>query len=218
MLVVGHYYAHSRTKPQDWGSHRQVSIHTLSTFISVLILPHRATRIQLLKCEGEYPSRQRCAIASLNCYSYSKWNIRQSRMSLGQSTMSSTISPPSRALLLIITGDNNERRNFMLCSSGSERLFTTYYEKSFWSQLIIQLGLAESAVHHVVVALSSLHWRFMSSSQHDYAWSASSNDYEFLQYNKAVPDLIKYISKEDHSQDMCFDMLRESLRVQENTS
>lgn len=173
MLVVGHYYARSSTKLQNWVSHLQVSIHILSTFISVLILPHRATRIQLVKCDVENPSCQRCTIACRKCDSYFKWSIRQSRMSSGQSTMSSTISPASRVLLPIIPGDDNKRRHFMLCSSGSGPLFTTYYETSFWNQLILQLSQAESAVHHAVVALASLHWRFMSSSQHDIAWNAS---------------------------------------------
>ena len=209
----------SSTKLQNWVSYLQVSIHILSTFISVLILPHRATRIQLVKCDVETPSCQWCTIACRKCDSYFEWNIRQSRMSSGQSTMSSTISPASRVLLPIIPSDDNVRRHFMLCSSGSGPLFTTYYETSFWIQLILQLSQAESAVHHAVVALESLHWRFMSSSQHDIAWNDSLNDYGLLQYNKAVADLIKYISKEgDNSQDIYFDMLRGSLRVQENTS
>lgn len=132
--------------------------------------------------------------------------------------MSSTISTASRMLLPIIPGDDNERRHFILFSSESEPLFTTYFETSFWNQLILQLSQAEPAVHHAVVALASLHRRLMGSSQHGIECDASTDDYGLLQYNKAVASLIKYIAKEgDDSLDIVlvccilfiyFDMLR----------
>lgn len=118
----------------------------------------------------------------------------------------------------IIPGDDNERNHFMLFGSECKPLFATYYESRFWSQLILQLGQAEPAVHHAVVALASLHRRFMDSSQHDMKCSASPYDYGLLQYNKAIASLIKYIAKEgDNSRDIVlvccilfiyFDMLR----------
>lgn len=90
----------------------------------------------------------------------------------------------------MLPGDEEERRYFSFFRSRTAPGFAAYYDEYFWDRYILQIGHAEPAVHHAVVALASLHEAFSGNT----GYKPGGDQYGLKQYNKSLAGLNTYMS------------------------
>jgi hypothetical protein len=76
-----------------------------------------------------------------------------------------------------------ENRSFLYFQTNTLPKWTEFFDSDLWSQKIMQLSHVEPAIKHGILALSTMHERFESSSP---VFTSDSNDFAFVQYMQAV--------------------------------
>ena len=90
----------------------------------------------------------------------------------------------------MVPGDKEERRYLEYFRGKTAPKFAGDYDPGFWDHLLLQIGHAEPAVRHAIVALASLHEVY--SVHHRY--KPGGDQYSLKQYNKSLAGLNRYIS------------------------
>jgi hypothetical protein len=86
---------------------------------------------------------------------------------------------PSRS----VSPEANENRSFYYFQTYTLPKWTEFFDSDLWSQKILQLSHTEPAIKHGILALSTMHERFVKESP---VFSARTNDFAFVQYMQAV--------------------------------
>ncbi|KAF2191044.1 hypothetical protein K469DRAFT_720016 [Zopfia rhizophila CBS 207.26] len=150
-------------------------------------------RIRRVKCDETKPECLRCTKTGRKCEGY-----KHVTPSPGQSPSAAasyrnpsflvvpqTPSPtsvtrnPSRS----ISPDSAENRSFFYFRTHTLPKWTEFFDSDLWSQKILQLSHSEPAIKHGILALSTMHERFESTTP---IFSAKTNDFAFVQYMQAV--------------------------------
>ncbi|KAH7139380.1 hypothetical protein B0J11DRAFT_516671 [Dendryphion nanum] len=158
-------------------------------------------RIRRVKCDETKPECNRCTKTGRTCAGYK--HAAKSRdqspaaaasfrnpsfLVVPQKASPSTIPRnPSRS----ISPEASENRSFFYFQTHTLPKWTEFFDSELWSQKILQLSHTEPAIKHGILALSTLHERFESTTP---IFTASSKDFAFVQYSQAVThsnDLLK---------------------------
>lgn len=86
---------------------------------------------------------------------------------------------PSRS----VSPEAAENRSFFYFQAHTLPKWTEFFDSDLWSQKILQLSHTEPAIKHGILALSTMHERFESTTP---IFSAKTNDFAFVQYMQAV--------------------------------
>ncbi|KAJ4305148.1 hypothetical protein N0V90_000679 [Kalmusia sp. IMI 367209] len=76
-----------------------------------------------------------------------------------------------------------ENRSFFYFQTHTLPKWTEFFDSDLWSQKIMQLSHVEPAIKHGILALSTMHERFESTTP---IFTSKSNDFAFVQYMQAV--------------------------------
>ncbi|KAF2872183.1 hypothetical protein BDV95DRAFT_38257 [Massariosphaeria phaeospora] len=147
-------------------------------------------RIRRVKCDETKPECNRCTKTGRKCEGYK--HVARSRdqspaaaasyrnpsflVVPHRPTPTSVPKNPSRSL----SPDSMENRSFFYFQVNTLPKWTEFFDSDLWTQKIMQLSHTEPAIKHGVLALSTMHERFESTSP------ATTNDFAFMQYMQAV--------------------------------
>lgn len=150
-------------------------------------------RIRRVKCDETKPECQRCTKTGRKCEGYK--HVLKSRDQSPAAAASfrnpsflvvpqkphptSIPRNPSRS----ISPDSAENRSFFFFQTQTLPKWTEFFDSELWSQKILQLSHSEPAIKHGILALSTMHERFESTSP---LFSTKTNDFAFVQYMHAV--------------------------------
>ncbi|KAF2473343.1 uncharacterized protein BDR25DRAFT_302281 [Lindgomyces ingoldianus] len=150
-------------------------------------------RIRRVKCDETKPECQRCTKTGRKCEGYkhvtrsrdqspaAAASFRNPSFLVVPQKPSPTSVPrnPSRS----ISPDSAENRSFFYFRTHTLPKWTEFFDSDLWSQKILQLSQSEPAIKHGILALSTMHERFESTTP---IFSAKTNDFAFVQYMQAV--------------------------------
>ncbi|KAI1629212.1 hypothetical protein EDD37DRAFT_604112 [Exophiala viscosa] len=109
-----------------------------------------------VKCDESRPFCVRCTSTGRKCEGYiDPTPIQRRPLSprYGYAAKELSTYRPS----LNVSGDIRECRSFQYFQSRSMQAISSYFETDFWGYLVLQISRDEPAVHHALVALSSLY-------------------------------------------------------------
>ncbi|KAL1610256.1 hypothetical protein SLS60_001921 [Paraconiothyrium brasiliense] len=150
-------------------------------------------RARRVKCDETKPECLRCTKTGRKCEGYKHvQTARHDSPSAAASFRNSSFlvvpqkptSPsipklPTRSL----SPDAMENRSFLYFQTNTLPKWTEFFDSDLWSQKIMQLSHVEPAIKHGILALSTMHERFESTSP---IFTSKSNDFAFVQYMQAV--------------------------------
>ncbi|MCJ1428514.1 hypothetical protein MMC29_006424 [Sticta canariensis] len=164
-------------------------VRTGCTTCNRLIRP-ALSRIRRVKCDEQKPSCLKCQSTGRTCDGYSSDPVSRLRASTSSKLKSSSTSNLPRTLLPMLPGDKEERRYLEYFRGNALPSFVGYYDPAFWGRFLLQVGHAEPAVRHAIVALASLHETYNGRTR----YRPGSDQYCLKQYNKSLAGLNRYIS------------------------
>ncbi|KAF2735009.1 hypothetical protein EJ04DRAFT_512011 [Polyplosphaeria fusca] len=150
-------------------------------------------RIRRVKCDETKPECLRCTKTGRKCEGYKHIankrgqspgdaaSYRNSSFLVVPQTPNVTSVPrnPSRSL----SPEAAENRSFFYFQTNTLPKWTEFFDSDLWSQRVLQLSHSEPAIKHGILALSTMHERFESTTP---IFSAKTNDFAFVQYMQAV--------------------------------
>jgi hypothetical protein len=136
-----------------------------------------------VKCDEARPACLRCTSTSRVCDGYSD--------------VQSPLSSPSTAVQVIagpsfdIAASPESKRSFHFFRQRTCPQLAGFFGSEFWERFVLQAAYHESAVHHAIVAIGSLHELF----EHQTALPDANRAFALKQYNLAIQDLLVPLSQ-----------------------
>jgi hypothetical protein len=163
--------------------------------------------VRRVKCDEARPSCQRCVSTGRKC----DWYTEQIRK---PSSIVSSISDTSNAQLInlarspstAINGTEKEARSFHFFCQKTAPQLTGFFGDDLWEYLILRASHHEPAIRHAVIALGSLHERFI---EHDGMVAKSKtelyrDDFALREYTVAIKFLVwPLMDQKQQSVDVC---------------
>lgn len=153
-----------------------------------------------MKCGEERPSCLKCTSTGRTCDGYEFPPDVESSSSINPSAMVIRLatSPSSN-----IVGNDREQRSFHFFRHTTVTQLSGFFGEDMWDRLVLQTSHFEPAIRHAVIALGSLHERFVGHSglisQRD-----SLDNFALQQYNLAIRSLMEPVSRKKRpSTDVC---------------
>ncbi|KAF9740144.1 hypothetical protein PMIN06_003765 [Paraphaeosphaeria minitans] len=150
-------------------------------------------RARRVKCDEAKPECLRCTKTGRKCEGYKHvQTARHGSPSAAASFRNSSFlvvpqKPPSpnvpKSPTRSLSPDAMENRSFLYFQTHTLPKWTEFFDSDLWSQKIMQLSHVEPAIKHGILALSTMHERFESTSP---VFTSKSNDFAFVQYMQAV--------------------------------
>ncbi|KAH7088458.1 hypothetical protein FB567DRAFT_339148 [Paraphoma chrysanthemicola] len=150
-------------------------------------------RIRKVKCDEAKPACLRCTRTGRKCDGYTHLSREKksdhataasyrnsSFLAVPQATTALTIQrSPCRSL----SPNLQENRSFAYFQTRTLPMWTEFFDSELWSRTVLQLSHSEPAIKHGILALSTMHERYETSSP---VFTPNSNDFAFVQYMHAV--------------------------------
>ncbi|KAH7077908.1 hypothetical protein BKA63DRAFT_274237 [Paraphoma chrysanthemicola] len=150
-------------------------------------------RIRKVKCDETKPACLRCTRTGRKCDGYTHLSKvkrgdhataasyrNSSFLVVPQITTGLTLqSSPSRSL----SPNPQENRSFAYFQTRTLPMWTEFFDSELWSRTVLQLSHSEPAIKHGILALSTMHERYETSTP---VFTTDSNDFAFVQYMHAV--------------------------------
>ncbi|KAF8850074.1 hypothetical protein BDZ45DRAFT_633415 [Acephala macrosclerotiorum] len=114
--------------------------------------------VRHVKCGEERPSCMRCVSTGRNCDGYEYIDNSCSNKSCSPPTSIVLISSPSSEII----GNERELRSFHFFRQTTAAQLSRFYGEGIWDRLMLQTCHYEPAIRHAIIALGSLHERFVT--------------------------------------------------------
>lgn len=167
-----------------------------------------------MKCDEGRPSCQKCLSTGRQCDGYDTHVNDTTGGTLRPTNLSKTNIEASIGLIKspssIRFGTEKEHQAFQFFRQYTANQLTGFYADDFWNNLVLRATHYEPALHHAVVALGSLHERFLkndgliSKSSDKSDLQLYHDDFAVRQYNSAIQCLVgAFCRKEKQAIDVC---------------
>ncbi|KAF4634116.1 hypothetical protein G7Y89_g3990 [Cudoniella acicularis] len=152
-------------------------------------IKHNAT-LRHVKCDEERPSCLKCSSTGRKCDGYDP--STNPNVTTGSSSPTDLIRSPSTGVTGLFASDN-EHRSFCFFVQNTAPQLTGFDADGFWDGMVLQATHHEPAIRHAIIALGSLHERFVGNQG---LISRSDHDgFALRQYNTAIKCLVKPFSR-----------------------
>ncbi|CZR64709.1 uncharacterized protein PAC_14608 [Phialocephala subalpina] len=161
--------------------------------------PKTRSGFRHVKCGEERPSCLRCVSTGRTCDGYENIEDLSSSKPSSPPTSIVFISTPSHGII----GTDRERRSFHFFRQTTAAQFSRFYGEDIWDRLILQTCHFEPAIRHAIIALGSIHERFVT---HNGLINKRDclDDFALQQYSLAIQSLMSPVSRNKRpSADVC---------------
>jgi len=165
-------------------------------------------KIRRIKCDETQPACSRCTSTGRRCDGY-RILPRKQRSDRSKAVVSAPPTPERRLDVVPGTADELRAQEFFFATSSPQ--LASYFDASFWTQLVLQMSHSEPAIRHGLVAVSCFHQQrelsmkrsiivedFLATSVPMFKQTTNHNDpFALQQYNKAIFHLSKRLQDQD---------------------
>ncbi|KAH8678856.1 hypothetical protein BGZ60DRAFT_468234 [Tricladium varicosporioides] len=144
-------------------------------------------RIRHVKCDEEKPNCKKCTSTGRKCDGYSHVSPTTSTRSSKSPSAQLSRSPAE------LCGTGRENRSFTFFLKITAPQLTGFDGESFWDRFVLQATHHEPAIRHAIIALGSLHEKFMRRGgvlSHN-----EVDDFALQQYGSAIKCLVQPFSQ-----------------------
>ncbi|KUJ06421.1 uncharacterized protein LY89DRAFT_603422 [Mollisia scopiformis] len=154
--------------------------------------PKTRTGLRHVKCGEERPSCDKCTSTGRTCdgYDFTAEEPSSSRSSSTHSLVPTLGTSPSSS----IVANDREQRSFHFFRQTTVAHLSGCFSEDVWDNLVLQTSHHEPAIRHAIIALGSLHERYVTHAALINRQDAL-DDFALQQYNLAIRSLMEPLSR-----------------------